>query len=269
MRGSGPALGRRIRFFLRTPRRWLIFVVATVPLLAVADLPKSPVHDFKGKCDGCHLSVSGGKKIFVREIDHLCEGCHRSLGLSHPSGMRPPFAIPTGFPLDWNGRVTCATCHEVHGNREYLMRTEKRGRQFCFQCHAALPGTHGDVRQPAHTGSRRTPRGFEPARYEGSIDRASVDCLACHDVMSSRPADVRIGAGIFNHNSGGSHPIGVDYAKAYTRGGFAHTSRLDPSVVLFNGKIGCGTCHNLYSKRKYFLAASNERSALCFQCHVK
>jgi predicted CXXCH cytochrome family protein len=89
------------------------------------------------------------------------------------------------------------------------------------------------------------------------------------DVMSSRPAEIRLGAGIFNHNSGGSHPIGVDYTRAFTRGGFAHPSRLDPSVVLFNGKIGCGTCHNLYSKRKYYLSASNERSALCFQCHVK
>jgi predicted CXXCH cytochrome family protein len=255
--------------FLRNLLRWLILAVVIGPLLATADRPMSPVHNFEGKCNECHLSVSGGKKIFVREIDRLCDGCHTSLGLSHPSGMRPSFAIPAGFPLDWNGRMTCATCHDAHGNREFLMRTEKRGRQFCFMCHETLPGIHGDSRQPAHTGSRRGPRGFEAARFEGSIDRISVDCLVCHDVTSARPADVRIGAGVYNHAGGGSHPIGVDYMKAFARGRYVHPSRMKPAIVLINGRIGCGTCHNIYSKEKFYLAVSNERSALCFQCHVK
>jgi hypothetical protein len=43
--------------------------------------------------------------------------------------------------------MTCATCHDAHGNREFLMRTEKRGRQFCFMSR----------------GAARHPRGFEAA----------------------------------------------------------------------------------------------------------
>ncbi|MBE0602724.1 MAG: hypothetical protein IH611_03725 [Deltaproteobacteria bacterium] len=250
-------------------RRWLILLFAAVPFLAIADLPKNPAHDFRGKCDGCHLSVSGGKRIFTRDMDSLCGECHPSLGLSHPTGMRPSFGLPPGFPLDWNGRLTCATCHDPHGGREYLLRTGKSGRSFCIGCHTALPGTHGDARQSAHTGSRRSPRGLEPAPAGGSIDRTSLDCLSCHDAMSSRPADVRMGAGVYNHAIGGSHPVGVDYGKAFTRGGYRPPSGLGSDIVLFDGKVGCGTCHNLYSKRKYHLVADNARSALCLRCHLK
>ena len=261
---------RRRLSVLRNPRRWLILAVVLGPLLASADLPGNPGHNFEGKCDECHLSLSGPKKIFVREIDRLCEGCHGSLGLSHPSGIRPTTALPAGFPLDWNGKMTCATCHDVHGNREHLMRTEKRGRRFCFLCHESLPGTHGEANLPAHTGSRRKAVGFEPNLFEGSIDRASHECLMCHDDTSTRPTALRAGAGagVYNHG-GSSHPIGVDYMKAYRRGHYVHPSMFNPAIVLFNGKIGCGTCHNVYSKEKYYLSVSNRRSALCFQCHVK
>lgn len=250
---------------LRKPRRWLILAVVLGPLLASADLPGKPTHNFEGKCNECHLSLSE-PKIFVRDIDYLCDGCHPSLGLSHPSGIRPRSALPAGFPLDWNGRMTCATCHDVHGNRGSLLRTDRRGRLFCSLCHATLPGVHGDAQQPAHTGSRAVRRGFEEGRFQGSVDRASLDCLACHDAMTARPAATRIGAGVYSHDGGSSHPIGMDYRRMSPRK-YVPASMLDPSLVLFDGRVGCGTCHNVYSKEKYYLAVNNRRSALCFKCH--
>ncbi len=272
MKEGGTAAGatgvRRRLPVLRNPRRWLILASILGPLFASADLPGNPGHNFEGKCDECHLSLSGPKKIFVREIDRLCDRCHGSLGLSHPSGMRPSMAIPAGFPLDWNGKMTCATCHDVHGNREHLMRTEKQGRRFCFLCHQSLTGTHGEANLPAHTGSRSRTVGFEPNLFEGSIDRASHECLMCHDDTSTHPTALRVGSGVYNHG-GSSHPIGVDYMKAYRRGHYVHPSMFNPAIVLFNGKIGCGTCHNVYSREKNYLAVGNLRSALCFQCHVK
>jgi len=255
-----------------SPRRsrfpWWLLAALLGPLLASADLPKGSPHDFAGRCDECHLSLSGPRPIFVRDIDRLCDGCHGSLGLSHPSGMKPATPLPAGFPLDWNGRMTCATCHDVHGKGESLLRSDRRGRRFCFLCHNALPGIHGDAVRSAHTGSRTNAAVFEPRRFPGSIDEGSLMCLSCHD-ESLASVPVRGGnTGVYTHG-GSSHPIGVEYRRSYRRGRYVPLSMLDPSLVLFDGKIGCGTCHNVYSKEKYALAVSNHRSALCLRCHVK
>ena len=256
--------GRRMAL-PRGVRRFLILALAVVPFLTMADLRIRSTHDFEGKCNECHLSLSD-PNVFVRDIDFLCAACHTSLGLCHPSGIRPKTALPAGFPLDWNGKMTCATCHDVHGNRESLLRTDRRGRRFCSLCHATLPGVHGDAQQPAHTGSRTISRGFEEGRFQGSIDRVSLDCLACHDAATARPATIRVGAGVYSHDGGSSHPIGVDYRRMSPRK-YVPVSMLDPALVLFDGRVGCGTCHNVYSKEKHYLAVRNDRSALCFKCH--
>ena len=104
---------------------------------------------------------------------------------------------------------------------------------------------------------------------EGSlIDKLSVQCISCHD--STITKEVAIGMGIWQHSSGRCHPIGVEYRKAYLeRGEFVNPSRLDERIRLFNGKVGCGTCHNKYSREPYKLAINNRGSALCLACHRK
>jgi predicted CXXCH cytochrome family protein len=44
---------------------------------------------------------------------------------------------------------------------------------------------------------------------------------------------------------------------------------LRKEVKLYEGKIGCGSCHNIYSKEKYMLVISNDSSVLCLECHLK
>lgn len=242
-----------------------LFVIVMIPIILTAN---RQVHNFEGKCSMCHLSFADGKKIFVKEIDFLCSECHDNLGLSHPSGMKPSMRIPDRFPLDWAGRMTCATCHDVHDSSESL-RGEKKGRVFCYTCHRGAMGRHRGSEQPAHSRMRVDVRGFEVVNPENPIDRLSMECLSCHDSTLGRSADVKIGSGIWSHGNGVSHPIGVEYMKAYRDGGFKHRSSINPSIRLFDGKIGCGSCHNIYSKERFYLAISNRGSALCLACHKK
>jgi predicted CXXCH cytochrome family protein len=248
-------------------RLWLLLllVIVLVPLLSTA---KKQVHDFEGKCSMCHLSLSDGKKIFVKEIDFLCNDCHGEQGLSHPSGIRPSISIPDKFPLDWTGRLTCATCHNVHGSSEYLLRAGKPGKMFCYMCHKGVMEKHGGADQPAHSGRTLSATGFEITNPKSPIDRLSRECLSCHDSIIGSAADVKTGSGIWNHGNGVSHPIGTDYMKAYRKGRLKHPSSINPAVRLFDGKVGCGSCHNMYSKEKNRLVMNNRGSALCMACHL-
>jgi hypothetical protein len=66
-----------------------------------------------------------------------------------------------------------------------------------------------------------------------------------------------------------SHPISVDYEAAYLAKPRAYhpPESLDPAITLLNGKIGCATCHNHYSKHKKHWGMDNFRSRLCLSCH--
>ena len=57
------------------------------------------------------------------------------------------------------------------------------------------------------------------------------------------------------------HPIGVEYMTAYRKGGLKYPSSINPSIRFFNGKIGCGSVYNIYSKERFDLAMSNRGKA--------
>ncbi len=224
-------------------------------------------HVFKEEeCFKCHLSLGGGKKVFVKDIDTLCDECHSDMGLSHPSGKKPSMSLPAVFPLDWRGRMTCATCHDIHitdSKSDFLLRGGyKAGRVFCYLCHKDTIGQHSGSDQPAHTANR-----FEIINESHLIDDLSTECLCCHD--SSVAKGTNIGMGAWTHRTGTEHPVGVDYMKAFKNGGYRHPSELNKVIRLFGGRVGCGSCHNMYSKEKLKLAMSNKGSALCLACHLK
>ena len=241
-----------------------IFIFICIAILSLAE---RPIHNFEGKCSMCHLVSNDGKhifeKIFVREIDFQCKSCHSNLGLSHPTGMKPTMAMPEGFPLNRRGRMTCATCHKTHGEKAYLLHKGEPGRVFCYFCHKdSLKNIHGGVGLGAHSTKK-----YEVVDKDIFVDELSAQCMSCHD--SSLGKGVNIGAGTWLHEQGGSHPIGVDYRRAYSKGGFNPPSLLHKNIRLFKGRVGCGTCHDIYSKERNQLVITNKGSTLCLECHRK
>jgi len=243
----------------------------------------SSYHEFEGRCLDCHLYVpkAGDTQLtFLKDITRQCTPCHGDLEeMSHPVDMKPSMDVPAEFPLDWKGEISCVSCHTVHSKApgEAHLRSAVRSEGFCMLCHYNL---EEKMHRPFGGSAHITLRAGSNYRYlagdlEGTLDALSLRCLACHDSIFGPDADVeqRLGTGLFHASTQTalSHPIGVSYIEARRRHGNAYRSIKDlpAGIKLFAGMVGCGSCHNPYSKQHYDLVVSNRGSSLCLACHVK
>lgn len=243
-------------------------------------------HNFEGRCLDCHLTEPKDGEVptvYTKDITNMCKTCHSSSQqLSHPVDVKPSMQIPGDFPVDWKGDITCITCHPVHkdGFGDYHLRSKATGQGFCIRCHGDLEvELHKASVGTAHIGGTSSSK-YVPGELDITLDELSLKCMACHDATFSKdtlvenPSLVTASAsGLFHNNNmiGLSHPIGVSYmeAKRKYRGAYRDISQIPSEVRLFGGLVGCGSCHNPYSKRHFELVMSNEKSALCLACHVK
>lgn len=85
-------------------------------------------------CGICHVSHMGG--TLLREpLSGLCIGCHPDrVKADHAVDIVPSMDVGE-LPLDKEGRMTCATCHEPHNREgvESMLRAEPE--KLCGQCH--------------------------------------------------------------------------------------------------------------------------------------
>ncbi|MBI5049258.1 MAG: cytochrome c3 family protein [Deltaproteobacteria bacterium] len=243
----------------------------------------SSYHNFSGQCMMCHLTEPTEKQerlLFTKDISSLCLTCHKdAVRISHPVGMKPTMEIPGDFLLDKKGKIACNTCHTTHndGYGKYRLRVATIGEPFCRKCHLMLEdgsALHMGAIGSAHMGSSISAV-YLPGSVGGYLDDLSIKCLMCHDASLGKDAlvaKVKAG-GEYDHgtNVGLSHPIGVSYIETSTKypGAYKKVGQLKPEIRLFNGLVGCGSCHNPYSKGHFELVMSNEYSALCFACHNK
>lgn len=253
----------------------LIALLCSIALfLARSAVCVSDGHRFEGQCERCHLNATqgGAKPLFVKDIDALCRKCHppQEEGLSHPSGIKPSFPLPQGMELDWTGKMTCATCHRIHGEGKYLLASEKTGKAFCVSCHRETLLAKGNYGHEAVSSRLHQPR-YETADLHQPLDRESQECLGCHDYGPVALRGGTAGAGVWNHGDavGFSHPVGVDYQVSAKKRGYKALAALDKKIRIFNGKLGCGSCHSLYSTLPKNLVVSIRGSALCLECHDK
>lgn len=242
----------------------------------------SDVHNFEGRCDDCHINVPNGvrgeKLLFIKGITQICLDCHDlSEAVSHPVDIVPSMLVPDDLHLDWEGRMTCATCHDIHqqkrkslfGKGYFFLRRVETGKAFCTSCHyKVLEEKHKADLDVAHISLE-----YREANEGDEIDKASADCLECHDDTVSRHERKRIVTGIWDHGIDGfSHPIGVRYPDSkspLSRKKFTEVTEIPPQIKLIDGKISCITCHDPYSTEKGQLVISNKRGALCLACHIR
>jgi len=231
-------------------------------------------HSFEGQCDRCHLNEPRAdvKLLFVKDVDLLCKECHQKNGreLSHPSVLKPSFPLPPEMQIDWSGKMTCITCHQTHGSRKYLLVNEKTGKAFCLSCHqssllAKDKYGHEVIASQIHQSQQEMTVPIQ------RLDEESQECLSCHDGGFTDIQNVTLGSGFLSHNNkdGFSHPIGVDYQQAMKKGEYKGMAALNKNMRFFNGKLGCGSCHNIYSSMPAKLVTSNNGSTLCLECHIK
>ncbi len=277
-----------IPLYTKTMRLKLSFVLS-VCVICMTVIPwflngvESASHDFAGHCKSCHLSSSDPRDpgILVKDVMTLCNECHgfnktSRMKLQHPVQVVPSMELPPNFPLDSSGRMTCITCHDPHAqgtaSNIHMLRSPEQRHDYCQLCHTQSRqqvATHPIESGIVHPDSSRQIMSDSPS---GMIDSRSAACLRCHDgTVATEGGVTAVGESGVPFNMGNlSHPIGTDYDKAsFRKSDLIPSNLLPPEIILPDGKVGCESCHNLYSQEPYFLVISNRRSALCYKCHSK
>ena len=244
-------------------------LAANSPMRAAPADPPAPAapHHFQRDCANCHLGADpaqpGWAGKLKMSINQACtaSGCHNlESGLNHPVDVRAEKA-PQNLPLDDSSRITCLTCHQENAaSASPEKRTSLRleARELCGSCHRQGSGNsrarlHWESANKAHlaqiTTQKRDP--LVPAEKEGAIDQESRSCLACHDrvtvtIPGENEAHEQRQARRQNMSN---HPIGMSYgqiSRSHSRD-FKSPLALGPRVRLFEGRVGCGSCHSPYS----------------------
>jgi len=273
-----------LRVLNRLPNKWILILCLAL-ILPVRKISAGVArHDFEGKCRLCHSTIPKPGTDFRKIVlngspEQLCFQCHKiNQRASHPVNVVSKEPMPLSKYLDKQGRITCLTCHQVHKERSTsawgdtelkgLLRGHANGRAFCTVCHG-----NDAVGAKCHAGSvnyAHTPGKFIQAAWGGQLlDQNSIECLSCHDGNVSQGTNISLKSGSFQHGRGSGHPVGVDYPRPGMKSDFEPSEGLPEEVALFQGKIGCLSCHNPYMKNKSLLVKSNSHGTLCLTCHRK
>ncbi|MGA1868817.1 MAG: hypothetical protein ACMUJM_09730 [bacterium] len=143
--------------------KWLAVILTVVIACVIYKAVKSDEeggHAFMAdpeRCTECHTEKpdSGDDYrdvSFMDIIPQLCHRCHteEELGRSHPINVQPPeeMDIPDDLHLDRYMNITCATCHNPHGERyikfytyttrSYYLRRTNVKNALCIACHSDI-----------------------------------------------------------------------------------------------------------------------------------
>ena len=251
----------------------VIIGLAVIGFTALVFAFSGPSHEFsEGQCYHCHIDPENNPVSFQPSVSTACNACHLRLEKkkSHPSDIYPSMTVPADMPLV-DGKLTCITCHFAHpkenfqfySKKHYYLRRQVKGVFFCTECHKIDSKGHivfANIHEGSYVVTDTTTR----------IDRMSLECIECHDTYINDSAE-SLGAGTWNHfRESLPHPIGISYKKIQRERmrEFKPPGMLNKEIRLFNDNIGCGTCHNIYSKVKNMLVME-DKGELCLQCHNK
>ncbi len=200
----------------------------------------------------------------------------------------PKVKIPTDkFPLDEQGRMTCATCHTAHAVPDssdlktvIFLRQPNIDSSLCLACHPEH-AQKNDLMHPLGRADNPVPQMILDAGGQTSDDGHMIFCQTCHEphgathdwMLVLPPSQLCVAC----HDdkrpetepAAGApvHHIGQTYQ------GFEPPVTLLEKNATFgpNGQLSCLSCHRLHdaSGAKPLLIRNNEDSSLCLECHEK
>jgi predicted CXXCH cytochrome family protein len=212
-------------------------------------------------------------------------------------GGAAPLAAQTPPPNYPNGTSVVGTLHNLSyagASNKYGANSLRDYGEVCVYCHTP----HGGGTQNAPLWNRS----FSAAtyqmydnRYSSTIDMTvdpsptgvSMACLSCHDgtigldVITNPPNGYTGGPAIGTTLPGGGftllgtdlrndHPVSITYDNTADTKFNPAASVTAAGLVLYSGKVQCGTCHNPHTaQNRPFLRLSNSGSSLCLTCHIK
>jgi predicted CXXCH cytochrome family protein len=200
----------------------------------------------------------------------------------------PAVHIPTDkFPLDAQGRMTCATCHTAHavaGDSDLrtviFLRQPNIDSSLCLACHPQH-AQKNDYQHPLGRGKTPVPKVILDAGGKTSPDGYAIICQTCHEPHGARnawmlvlpPAELCIAC-----HTEKTPEISAPAGAPMHRIGRTYTGFKPPATLLSekatfgpNGELSCLSCHRLHdaSGARPLLIRKNENSSLCLECHPK
>ncbi|TKB11377.1 cytochrome c3 family protein [Desulforhopalus sp. IMCC35007] len=215
-------------------------------------------------CISCHKQATPTREnpalLYDGDINTICNRCHHSafaMPEMHPVGITPSknTHVPAEMPLR-EGRLTCETCHKsslqenalnkvsVGRQNPYFLRKSELSRdEFCFVCHVfesyrrLNPHKQLDDQGKIIEGSclfchayRPDVSLFGPKNVSFIVVDPNVYCVGCHPGFEQK------------HPAGGSHL--VKPSEVILQALSTSVERIGVELPLYNGLIGCSTCHN-------------------------
>ncbi len=200
----------------------------------------------------------------------------------------PAVHIPTEkFPLDAQGRMTCATCHTAHavpGDSDLrtviFLRQPNVDSSLCLACHRQH-AQKNDCQHPLGHAKSPIPKAILDAGGKTSPDGHAIFCQTCHEPHGAQnawmlvlPPSQLCVACHTDKAPEASPPAG---APAH-RIGNTYTDFKPPAALVNeratfgpNGELSCLSCHRLHdaSGVRPLLIRKNDGSSLCLDCHEK
>ncbi len=243
----------------------------------------------------------------VVSADRMCFSCHDGFVLDsrfvwknrqnfHPIGVKPSdkVNIPTAegklmFPLNYDGKMYCGTCHSAHGVEwgeqlsPVFLRMKNVESSMCMGCHLERGTGPGEGNHPVFRPLKEVPSALREA---GALfgPGNNVICQSCHRVHGAPEKKLLM---VKNPNSElcgtchtdryartpaeagrmGTHPVNIHPDKV----------KIPPALFERGAKLGeggtviCQTCHKPHFAEEgaRILVAPNPQSQLCQTCHVE
>ncbi len=269
------------------------------------------VDDFDGSHAANYLLDFTEEKVVATEM--MCYSCHDGSIVDsrlrvwetsrHKAGTDPSskITIPETFPLDPQGRLTCATCHSAHGvdsttdiGSTIFLRVPNVNSSMCRQCHSDKDDGVAAGKHPVDIVFDEFPQKIldfgGKAGKDKSGKKRTVICESCHNPHGSTNDHFLV---IPNSQKGVTHSslcetchgVSPDIKSADELRRFSHPVDVDiikevklperwdngERPLLAEGRvINCRTCHSPHNgtRDNHLLVSSNKQSKLCLTCHT-
>lgn len=168
---------------------------------------QASVHAAEGVgCLDCHA--------VHREVvaEDACRSCH--------ADAVAQFQLPSHHPVR-EGKMTCASCHDVHGATLAMLKTHRRTNDLCYTCHQAVEGPFVFEHPPVQEDCTLCHAPHGAVANNLLVANEPMLCLQCHDYhfhagydAADGPVDV---GGVERENPRGAQGFNIAFTTSCTQ----------------------------------------------------
>jgi len=141
-------------------------------------------------CMSCHATKGMGEWAASRHAgeDLACTTCHKVHKASRPqdtcagchASVAASFRLPSRHPVE-AGKMSCASCHDVHASTEAALKVKTRKNDLCLSCHPAQEGPFIFEHSPVNEDCNLCHSPHGSVANNLLVANEPALCLQCHE----------------------------------------------------------------------------------------